>query len=455
LRWLVAVVALAVATGARFALDPWLGDAHPFPLFLGAVIVAAWYGGVAPAIAVAGLGFVVAEYFFIAPRDGGSFADPARLAGFIAYAVSSGLIAGLGGAAHAARQRVQTSEERFRRFMENSPAAVFMKDEAGRYVYMNSAGQGLLGCSDWAGKSDLELLPADTAHEIREHDRQVREADAPAAYELAYRGRQLHSTKFPVRDAAGGAFVGSVTIDVTEQARAAQALRLQREELRLVTDTMSAAMVRVSAELKYIWVNRVFAGWAGRTPEEMVGRPIAAIIGEEGVRELRPYIERLLAGERVDYERLARFPRLGQRWIHSVAEPTLDASGVPNGWVAVISDIHERKESEAALKAAREQLQLVADSMPAAVALCSRDLRYVWVNRRCAEWLGMPPEEVVGRPIGAVIGATTSMPSAPISSGCSPESMCNTSASSPMPAWARAGCATSFRPRATARGGSR
>ena len=366
--------------------------------------MAAWYGGVAPAMAGAILGYFVAAYLFIEPRGEFALNTPVHIAGTAAYLLASALIAGLGGAMHAARQRAQASEERFRRFMENSPAAVFMKDEAGRYVYMNSAGQGLLGRSDWAGKSDLELLPADTAHEIREHDRQVREADAPVAYELAYRGRQLHSTKFPVRNAAEGAFVGSVTIDVTEQARAAQALRLQREELRLVTDTMSAAMVRVSAELEYIWVNRVFASWAGRTPEEMVGRPIAAIIGEDGVRELRPYIERLLAGERVDYERLARFPRLGQRWIHSVAEPTLDASGVPNGWVAVISDIHERKESEAALKAAREQLQLVADSMPAAVALCSRDLRYVWVNRRCAEWLGMPPEEVVGRPIGEVIG---------------------------------------------------
>jgi PAS domain S-box-containing protein len=372
LRWLVALVAVAVAAGLRSALDPWLGSAHPFPLFLGAVIVAAWFGGVLPALGAAALGYLLVDYLFLEPRGAITLARPADVAGLVAFAVSSALVAGLGGAAHVARRRVQSSEERFRRFMENSPAAVFMKDEAGRYVYMNSAAQRLVGRSDWQGKSDLELLPADTAREVRVHDRQVLEADTPAAYELAFGERQLHSMKFPVRDAAGAVFVGSVTIDVTEQARAAQALRQQREELRLVTDTMSAGMVRVSADLDYIWVNRVFAGWSGRTPEEIVGRPIGEIIGEDGVRELRPYIERLLAGERVEYERLARFPRLGQRWIHSVAEPTYDASGLPNGWVAVISDIHSRKESEAALNAAREQLQLVADSMPAAVALVSR-----------------------------------------------------------------------------------
>jgi len=181
-------------------------------------------------------------------------------------------------------------------------------------------------------------------------------------------------------------------------------LKASEAQLRLVTDTMSAGVARVSAQRKFVWVNRVFAAWAGKSPAEIIGQPIEEVIGEEGRRELDAYAERLLAGERVDYERLARYPRLGRRWIHSVAEPTRDDSGVPNGWVTVITDIHERRQAEAALESAREQLQLVADSMPAAVALCSRDLRYIWVNRRCAEWLGMAAEEVLGRPVAQIIG---------------------------------------------------
>jgi PAS domain S-box-containing protein len=107
----------------------------------------------------------------------------------------------------------------------------------------------------------------------------------------------------------------------------------------------------------------------------------------------------------VEYERLVRFAGSGGRWIHTVIEPTRDASGAPNGMVAVASDTHARKEAEAAVNSAREQLQLVADSMPAAVALCSRDLRYIWINSSYAERLGKAPADVVGRPIAEVLGA--------------------------------------------------
>jgi PAS domain S-box-containing protein len=51
------------------------------------------------------------------------------------------------------------------------------------------------------------------------------------------------------------------------------------------------------------------------------------------------------------------------------------------------------------------ELSLVVDKMAAAVTHCSRDLRYLWVSRQYAAWLGMEPEELAGRPIIEVIGA--------------------------------------------------
>src|SRR5215472_10661090 len=58
-----------------------------------------------------------------------------------------------------------------------------------------------------------------------------------------------------------------------------------------------------------------------------------------------------------------------------------------------IVDIRERKRADDNLRAALEQLQLNTDNMPAGVTRCSRDLRFVWVSRSYAAWLGRAPEE--------------------------------------------------------------
>ena len=321
-------------------LDPWLSDRVPFVTVFGAVIVAAWFGGMGPGLLAALAGYVAAHQLFI----GAERFAPAELA---AYALSSVLIAVLGGAVQRAAARAAASDERFRKFMENSPACVFIKDAAGRYVFMNAAAQTLVGVKDWAGKTDEELIPPEVARKVRENDARVLAADAPVTFPLTYPTaagpRHLHSTKFPLRDADGSALVGSVTVDVTQQARSA-------EELRLVTDTMSVGVVRCSRDMRYVWANRVFAGWAGKMAEEMAGMPIEEVIGADGLADMRPYFERVLRGERVEYERIASFPRLRQRWIHAVAEPTFDEAGRPDGWVGVVSDIHDRKLMEQALR---------------------------------------------------------------------------------------------------------
>ena len=80
-----------------------------------------------------------------------------------------------------ARRRSEESEQRFRAFMQNSPSGVFLKDEEGRYLFMNRAGEQLIGRTDWLGKTDDELRPGRAGGEIRGHDRAVLEESSPRA----------------------------------------------------------------------------------------------------------------------------------------------------------------------------------------------------------------------------------------------------------------------------------
>ena len=129
-------------------------------------------------------------------------------------------------------------------------------------------------------------------------------------------------------------------------------MEAREKELQLVTDTMSVGVARISRAFKYLWVNRVYAQWVGRKPSEIIGRSVAQVLGEEAMREIEPRARQILAGRQVQYERLSQYRALGKRWVQITAEPTHDATGRPDGWVAVVSDIHDRKLAEEGLREA-------------------------------------------------------------------------------------------------------
>jgi PAS domain S-box-containing protein len=131
---------------------------------------------------------------------------------------------------------VRYSEARFEAFMNNSPATAFMKDEAGRMIYVNKPYERVFHTSLEAvyGKNDFELWPLEVAEQLRAHDLEVLTSNKPLeVLEQAPtpdKGmREWLSFKFPITDAAGQRFLASMGIDVTERRRAeAQLLELQK-----------------------------------------------------------------------------------------------------------------------------------------------------------------------------------------------------------------------------------
>jgi len=123
----------------------------------------------------------------------------------------------------------------------------------------------------------------------------------------------------------------------------------RESELRVVTDAMPAAAVRCARDQTFLWVNPCYASWMARPADAIVGRKLAEVIGREAMYTIEPFIERVLRGEQVQYERLARFAGLGERWVSWMYTPT------PDGWVAIGTDIHDRKLAEEALKAEHQR----------------------------------------------------------------------------------------------------
>jgi PAS domain S-box-containing protein len=132
-------------------------------------------------------------------------------------------------------------------------------------------------------------------------------------------------------------------------------LRGAEQQLQLVTDSMAAPVTRCSRDLRYLWVSQPYAMWLGLEPEDIVGRPIEDVVGHEAFRKLLPHFQRVLRGDEVRYEEQVTFQGIGPRWIQAVYTPTYDESDVPDGWVAVVLDMDERRRTEDALREADRQ----------------------------------------------------------------------------------------------------
>jgi len=134
--------------------------------------------------------------------------------------------------------------------------------------------------------------------------------------------------------------------DYLERKRTEQALRTLATELRHTIHTFATGLTRCSRDLRYIWANPAYAELAGVPLEKIVGRPIIEVMGEDAFAEIRPYIDRVLTGERVEYEAELPWRAHSPSWIHVVYAPYEEDDGSITGWVASVIDISERKHAE-------------------------------------------------------------------------------------------------------------
>ncbi len=73
------------------------------------------------------------------------------------------------------------------------------------------------------------------------------------------------------------------------------------------------------------------------------------------------------------------------------------------GFILLFTDITRRKQTEEALRDGERRIRLVTDAMPALIAYADADERYQFVNEPYRRWLGLPVDEIVGRPMGEVL----------------------------------------------------
>ncbi len=147
-------------------------------------------------------------------------------------------------------------------------------------------------------------------------------------------------------------------LDITEQKQAEEALRNRENDLRLVMEAVPALIAYVDTDGRYRRVNRNYARWFGFPAEDIPGRHMSDILGEAQWKEIKPYVERALAGESITYERQLPFQGGDSRWVRASYTPDVNEVDQIQGFVVHVLNIEESKKAAEAVRAVRDELEL-------------------------------------------------------------------------------------------------
>jgi diguanylate cyclase (GGDEF)-like protein/PAS domain S-box-containing protein len=115
-----------------------------------------------------------------------------------------------------------------------------------------------------------------------------------------------------------------------------------RVDLRAIADNLPVLVAYVDGERRFQFANSTYREWLGLDPEEIVGRFTHEVLDADYVAAIEPYVQRVLNGERAEYEVGATLNG-SQRVLRGVLVPRRVHDQSADGYYLLVQDVTERR----------------------------------------------------------------------------------------------------------------
>ena len=177
--------------------------------------------------------------------------------------------------------------------LEYSPIYFFFKDAELRPILLSRNFEQMVGkpMDQILGRTMEELFPPELAKSMIEDDRRILQEGALVRVDEALGGKHFTTIKFPVKQEGRPTFLAGLTIDVTDQKNAEEALRRSEAKFRSLFDSMieGVAIHEViydsegkSIDYRILDVNPAYETHTGLKADHSKGRLASEIYGGEG-----------------------------------------------------------------------------------------------------------------------------------------------------------------------------
>src|SRR5262245_64387300 len=164
--------------------------------------------------------------------------------------------------------------------------------------------------------------------------------------------------------------------------------------LRLITDRSPVLIAYIGNDRTYKFVNKPYAERFGLRQQDLVGRTIRDVLGEEAYASMEPNVDAALRGERGEFEMELAYREIGAHYIRGVYEPEFDEVGQVAGFVTTIIDITDRKQAEERFSIEERFSDLIVNSLPGVFYLVNDGGQFLRWNNSLEEVSEYSGEEI-------------------------------------------------------------
>lgn len=209
--------------------------------------------------------------------------------------------------------------------------------------------------------------------------------------------RNLHKSQEELKK-AGETLESKVAERTADLSREVVKRRQSESELmvyRQMVSNVSDLMAFVDRDYIYRAANDAYCLYHDKEKEEIIGRSVAKLHGEETFQErIKPGIDQALKGKDVLYDAWFNFSGRGQRFASVNYSKVLDAEENIIGVVVVVRDMTEKKAVEDALHESEELFRHYFEMANIGFALTSVQKGWLKANQHLCNMLGYTEEEL-------------------------------------------------------------
>ena len=220
-----------------------------------------------------------------------------------------------------------------------------------------------------------------SARHLREQRRLSRELDARVAERTAELAAINEELKCQIR----------------ERERIERDARGQEALLRQLFDSIAAEVTVCTPEGEIVLVNRTCVERTGRSFEEHQNWKGGDVLHRDDIARAQAAWNRAVeTGGIYEAEVRARRADGSYRWIHSNGFPVRNADGKIFLWCSLHLDVHDRRQTEAALAASERKLDLVINTVPGLVWSADAEGKAEYFNQNYLGYVGLSAEQMSG-----------------------------------------------------------